>query len=92
VENLPEGINLNKASTPRNALGATLRPLATLYALLAEIHAFRDGNSRTRVLLLQAELTRLTVAIPRTLSTVRGTVRRQSIVDACSRKTNSKAC
>ena len=59
MENLPEGINLNKASTPRNALGATLRPLATLYALLAEIHAFRDGNSRTRVLLLQAELTRL---------------------------------
>ena len=59
VESLSEGIRLDAASKPRKALGATLRPLATIYALLAEIHAFRDGNSRTRVMFLQAELTRL---------------------------------
>lgn len=36
-----------------------LRPLATLFSLFAEIHAFADANSRTRTLVLDSELTRL---------------------------------
>jgi len=44
---------------PRRAMGATLRPLATLFAVMAEIHPFPDANSRTRNFVLQAEVTRL---------------------------------
>jgi len=44
---------------PRKAMGVTLRPLATLFAVLAEIHPFPDANSRTRNFALQAEVARL---------------------------------
>jgi len=46
-------------ATPRRAMGGTLLPLATLYATMAEIHAFQDANSRTRTFVLLSELTRL---------------------------------
>ena len=55
----PAGYILGPGNAPRRTLGKTLRPLATLYTLLAEIHPFSDGNSRTRVVLLNSELTRL---------------------------------
>ena len=43
----------------RLALGHVLVPLATLFATLAELHPFRDANSRTRNFVLQSEMTRL---------------------------------
>lgn len=52
-------IDMGASSNPRRAMGGTLRPLATLYARMAEIHAFVDSNSRTRTMVLNAEVTRL---------------------------------
>ena len=43
---------------PRAALGCLLPAAATLYATLAELHPFIDGNSRTRNMVLQTQLTR----------------------------------
>jgi len=43
---------------PRAALGCLLPAAATLYATLAELHPFADGNSRTRTMVLQTQLTR----------------------------------
>ena len=43
---------------PRAALGCLLPAAATLYATLAELHPFIDGNSRTRTMVLQTQLTR----------------------------------
>lgn len=47
------------AANPRRAFGDLLHPLAVLFATEAEIHPFRDGNSRTRTFLIQVEITRL---------------------------------
>ena len=44
---------------PRAALGCLLPAAATLYATLAELHPFVDGNSRTRNMVLQTQLTRM---------------------------------
>jgi hypothetical protein len=43
---------------PRAALGCLLPAAATLYAKLAELHPFVDGNSRTRNMVLQTQLAR----------------------------------
>ena len=43
---------------PRAALGCLLPAAATLYATLAELHPFVDGNSRTRLMVLQTQLAR----------------------------------
>ena len=43
---------------PRAALGCLLPAAATLYATLAELHPFVDGNSRTRLMVLQTQLVR----------------------------------
>jgi fido (protein-threonine AMPylation protein) len=52
-------VDQTKWAAPRRAVGAVLLPIAILYATMAEIHAFADGNSRTRNMVLQSELTRL---------------------------------
>lgn len=43
---------------PRAALGCLLPAAAILYAKLAELHPFIDGNSRTRTMILQTQLVR----------------------------------
>ena len=43
----------------RDQVGPMLRPLARLMAALVEMHPFKDGNDRTRALILQTELLRL---------------------------------
>ena len=47
------------AAGPAEALGGILDPLITLFASMAELHAFVDGNSRTRMITADSELTRL---------------------------------
>ena len=51
------GISPDKPN-PRAALGCLLPAAATLYATLAELHPFVDGNSRTRLMVLQTQLAR----------------------------------
>ena len=46
-------------SHPRAALGCLLPAAATLYATMAELHPFIDGNSRTRTMVLNTQLTRM---------------------------------
>lgn len=43
---------------PRAALGCLLPAAATLYAKMAELHPFIDGNSRTRTMMLNIQLAR----------------------------------
>ena len=43
---------------PRAALGCLLPAAATLYATMAELHPFIDGNSRTRTMVLNIQLAR----------------------------------
>ena len=45
-------------SHPRAALGCLLPAAATLYATMAELHPFIDGNSRTRTMVLNTQLAR----------------------------------
>jgi len=45
-------------SHPRAALGCLLPAAATLYATMAELHPFIDGNSRTRIMMLNIQLAR----------------------------------
>ena len=45
-------------SHPRAALGCLLPAAATLYATMAELHPFIDGNSRTRLMVLNTQLAR----------------------------------
>jgi len=45
-------------SHPRAALSCLLPAAATLYATLAELHPFIDGNSRTRTMVLNTQLAR----------------------------------
>ena len=43
---------------PRAALGCLLPAAATLYGKMAELHPFIDGNSRTRIMMLNIQLAR----------------------------------
>ena len=50
--------SLTDHSHPRAALGCLLPAAATLYATMAELHPFIDGNSRTRTMVLNTQLAR----------------------------------
>lgn len=52
-------IDRRQWESPRRAMGSALRPLATLFATFAELHPFKDANSRTRTFILQSEMARL---------------------------------